>query len=73
MCALRLPSSPSLTSVPASHLPPPSSADLNAYLLQMEENIAKFAAQLGCAQVEQEFRRLAADRCEELTQNMLEL
>jgi hypothetical protein len=37
-------------------------ADLNAYLLQAEGNIADFAAELGCTDVEQRFRELAADR-----------
>lgn len=36
--------------------------DLNAYLLQVEGNIADFAAELGCTEVEQRFRELAADR-----------
>ena len=37
-------------------------ADVNAFLYQMEENIADFAQELGCAQVERRFRRLATDR-----------
>jgi neutral trehalase len=40
----------------------PSVADLNAFLLSKEENIADFAAVLGCADVEQRFRQLAANR-----------
>lgn len=39
------------------------SPDLNAFLYQMEENIADIAAELGCpSSVEQQFRQLAADR-----------
>ncbi|EFN54656.1 hypothetical protein CHLNCDRAFT_24474, partial [Chlorella variabilis] len=37
-------------------------ADLNGFLLQMEANIADFAAELGCSEVEQQFRQLAMDR-----------
>lgn len=37
-------------------------ADLNAYLLQMETNIADFARELGCGAVERYYRRLADDR-----------
>ncbi|PSC73401.1 putative trehalase [Micractinium conductrix] len=37
-------------------------ADLNAFLMQMEENIADFAAELGCAEVEAQYRELAAER-----------
>lgn len=56
---------------PASHCwqqaPPPSPSllptDLNGYLLQMEENIADFAAELGCPMLEQRYRQLATDRC----------
>lgn len=31
--------------------------------MQMEENIADFAAELGCAEVEAQYRELAAERC----------
>ncbi|PRW32561.1 putative trehalase [Chlorella sorokiniana] len=41
-------------------------ADLNGYLLQMEENIADFAAELGCTALEQQYRQLAANRREAL-------
>ena len=37
-------------------------ADLNGYLLQMEENIADFAAELGCTALEQQYRQLATNR-----------
>lgn len=50
-----------LSSVRDSH-PSTIVADLNAFLLSMEQNIADFAAVLGCADVEQRFRQLAANR-----------
>lgn len=39
-----------------------SHADLNGFLLQMETNIADFAAELGCTALEQQYRQLAANR-----------
>lgn len=38
------------------------SADLNAFLFQMETNIADFARELGCTEVERQFRALAGQR-----------
>lgn len=50
------------TERPQLALPSCPPADLNGFLLQMEANIADFAAELGCSEVEQQFRQLAMDR-----------
>ena len=52
---------PCYAASPAAPLAP-CAADLNGFLLQMEENIADFAAELGCTALEQQYRQLAASR-----------
>lgn len=49
-----------LQSPPCLSLPP--CADLNGFLLQMEDNIAAFAGELGCTKVEQQYSQLADSR-----------
>lgn len=55
------PNSTDITTIRTTQIIP---ADLNAFLFQMETNIADFAEAMGCTDVAVEFRNRAADRRE---------
>lgn len=47
---------------PPTNMPLCCPADLNGFLLQMEQNIADFAGALGCTALQQQYQQLADNR-----------